>query len=135
MAISTARDKVRLTIGDNDSTDPLLQDDEIDYFLAAQSDDIQLAAASAAEAIAAKFARGYNFATDGQSFNRSERVKHYMGLAAMLDPMNARSGQSTVVTNHTTRIDGYSDDVSYDDITTNSAGRVRAGWFDPDLPD
>lgn len=136
MAITEDRDKVRLTIGDTDATDPLLQDDEVAYFLELQDNDVKLASASAAEAIAAKYARGYTFATDGQTFNRSDRVKHYMQLAAVLDPTNARSGNASIYNSATTRIDAYSDDIGYDELTSSSrVGRVRAGYTDPDLPD
>lgn len=86
------RDKVRLRVGDTDESDPLLYDDEIDSLLEDRSIvttggtayDITAAAADAAQAIAGKFARGFNFSTDGQSFNRSERVAHYTELAEYL---------------------------------------------------
>lgn len=93
MTISSDLDIVRLKVGDTDENDPLLFDDEINYFLSTRSVvlsgggtvvDTVGAAADAAAAIAAKFARGYNFSTDGQSFNRSERVAHYTALAHQL---------------------------------------------------
>lgn len=135
MAITDDTDKVRLMIGDTDSTEWLLSDDEVDYFIAENSD-LSVAAAAACEAIAAKFARGYNFSTDGQTFNRSERVEHYLQLAKNLDPANARNRAGTISTAATTKVDGYSDDIDYaegagQDSTT---GRVRAGYFEPDLP-
>lgn len=88
MAITEDADKLRLLIGDSDASNELLSDDEVDYFLAANTVDsvanVTQAAADAAWAIAAKFARGFNFSTDGQSFNRSERVAHYLALARQL---------------------------------------------------
>lgn len=78
------RDKVRLKIGDTDESDPLLYDDEIAVHLAAWPENLDLAAANAAEAIAAKFARGFTFSSDGQQFNVRERVLHYMALAETL---------------------------------------------------
>lgn len=80
----TTRDQVRLKIGDTDMTDPLLSDAEIDVCLAAWPTNVDLAASVAAEAVAARFSRGYNFSTDGQVFNRRERVQHYMDLARAL---------------------------------------------------
>src|SRR5688572_9196330 len=90
MAITTNRDKVRLMIGDTDSTDPLLQDDEIAYFLTERtvldndggtvSVNLQAAAADAAGAIAAEFSRKFNFSTDGQTFDLAQRVGHYLSL-------------------------------------------------------
>jgi len=84
VAITTDRDKVRLKIGDTDMSDPILQDDEIDAALVAWPANLDLAAADSAEAIAAKYSRGFNFSTDGQTFNRRERVVHYMDLAKTL---------------------------------------------------
>lgn len=77
------RDRVRLKCGDSDGTDRLT-DAEVDAFVVAWPENPDLAAADAAEAIAGKYADGFNFTTDGQSFNRRERVEHYMNLAATL---------------------------------------------------
>lgn len=79
-----ARDRLRLKIGDTDSTDYKLTDAQVDACLADWPNNIELAAANAAEAIAALYADGYNFASDGQSFNRRERFEHYTRLAAEL---------------------------------------------------
>lgn len=85
LAVATSDlDLVRLRCGDNDATDELLTDAEINAFIAAWPDNLNLAAANAAEAIAAKFARDFNFSADGQTFNRRERVLHYMELAEKL---------------------------------------------------
>ena len=81
---SSEIDLVRLKIGDTDTEDALLVDEEIEVFIEAWPGNIELAAADAADAIAAKFSRGFNFATDGQAFNRRERVEHYADLAKRL---------------------------------------------------
>lgn len=81
MSVTSNRDKVRLKIGDTDPTDPLLYDDEVNAAITAWPDNLDMAAAAACDAIAAKFARGYTFSADGQSFNRRERVLHYAELA------------------------------------------------------
>lgn len=90
LAAFVARDRVRLMIGDTDSTDPLLYDDEVEVYIAAWPENLALAAADAAEAVAAKYARGFTFSTDGQTFNRRERVEHYTNLATTL---RTRGGQ------------------------------------------
>ena len=79
-----ALDRVRAKIGDTDNTDYLLTDAEIQAHIADWPDNLDLAAANAAEAIAAKYARDFNFQADGQSFNRRERVLHYMDLSKSL---------------------------------------------------
>lgn len=93
MAISSDRDKIRLLIGDTDTDNPLLFDDEIDVCVAyrqieSETDvyvtNIPAAAADAAAAIAAKFARDFNFAEDGQRFDRAQKYAHYIGLEQSL---------------------------------------------------
>lgn len=83
-------EKVRLKVGDTDPADELLTDDEIAVHVTAWPDNVELAAANAAEAIAAKYARDYSFQTaEGQRFSRGERVAHYMDLSRTL---RARGG-------------------------------------------
>lgn len=78
----SARNRVRLKIGDVDGEK--LTDAQVDQYVADWPGNVELAAANAAEAIAALYAEGYNFASDGQSFNRRERFEHYTRLAADL---------------------------------------------------
>lgn len=90
MPISTDRDRVRLLIGDTVVTDALLSDEEVSslilYRTILDSDggtvgvNIPAAAADAAGAIAAKYARQFDFAEDGQRFDRAQRVSHYLSL-------------------------------------------------------
>lgn len=95
MTLTTNRDKVRMLIGDTDENDPLLYDDEVDACLAqrAVTDadavggttyNVIAAAADCAGAIAAKFARQFNFSEDGQNFQRAQRVGHYLSLEQSL---------------------------------------------------
>ena len=92
MAVTTDRDKVRLLLGDTNEDDPLLYDDEVDAFLAQRvivvnggtTYNVVAAAADCAGAIAAKYAREFNFAEDGQSFQRAQRVGHYQALERTL---------------------------------------------------
>lgn len=102
MSHLTDLDHVRLLIGDTDVDDAILSDDEIEAFIEyrqmTDADDndvtnIPAAAADAAEAIAAKFARKFNFAEDGQRFDVAQQHGNYLALAATL---RRRAGGSTV---------------------------------------
>lgn len=74
------RDRVRAKAGDNDGTERL-DDTQIDGAMANWPGNEDLAAAECADLIRALYANGYTFSTDGQSFNRRERVEHYADLA------------------------------------------------------
>lgn len=84
------RDQVRLMVFDTDAADPLLSDTEVDNFLEQRtvydssggtvSVNIPAAAADSASAIAAKFARQFDFSEDGQSFSLAQRTSAYMAL-------------------------------------------------------
>ena len=80
----STRDRVRLKIGDTDASTVKLSDAEIDQYVSEWPDNVDLAAANAAEGIAASYADGFDFAEDSQTFNRSQRVEHYMTLAEQL---------------------------------------------------
>lgn len=122
MPITTDIEKVRLTIGDTDST--LFTDDEIQYFLNLEGGNILKASAAACDAAATKFARAYDFATDGQSFKRSTMWKAFKDLAASLRArasglVTGPDGQvlfGTVATIDSTRIDGFSDDIANQEV-------------------
>lgn len=49
------RDALRLAVGDTIETDPRLSDEEVEHFLGLYPDSLDLAAAKAAEAIAARY--------------------------------------------------------------------------------
>lgn len=91
-------DDVRLLVGDTDTSDELLSDADITIFLDSRSivesgSTVSVnkiaAAADAAGAIAAKYARTFNFGEDGQTFQVAQRVGHYQALERSL---RARSG-------------------------------------------
>lgn len=95
-------DDVRLLIGDTEPTDLLLEDAEITTLLAERTStaedgttyvNVPAAAADAAGAIAAKFARHFSFAEDGQQFSVAQRVGHYLALETKL---RARAGGESV---------------------------------------
>ena len=119
MAITTTRDKLRLELGDNDETAPLFYDEELDYFLDEESDDVLAARLRACEAAALKLARAYDFATDGQSYKRSQMADMYRTMAAQLreQGVTLASDPAGVSTVDVTNIDGYSQDIGNQDVT------------------
>lgn len=136
-AITANRDKLRLELGDTDEDNPLFNDDEIAYFLAVESNEILPARLRAAEAAVFKLARAYDFATDGQSFSRSQMSKAYATMAKQLraQGVTTSSDPSGIRTIATTVVDGYSDDIPNDQVTVPStSGRSRwDGWHDGDV--
>lgn len=94
MPITTDLDRVRLLCGDTNSTDPILTDDEVSFFVSSRQIvdtttggtlvNLPAAAADCAGAIAAEYARHFDFAEDGQSFNRAQKFGHYVALEQRL---------------------------------------------------
>lgn len=80
---TSSRDQVRFLLGDTDGSSPLLQDAEIDWLLT-QEHHIFLAAARAADTIAAKFTSEVNVSADGMSFNAKDIGDNYAKLAERL---------------------------------------------------
>jgi hypothetical protein len=78
------RNIVRLEIGDTDTHDQQLQDEEIDYFLGVTSDDTTLAALRSVEALIARYARQVTVTQGPASFGAQERVSHYERLRGIL---------------------------------------------------
>jgi len=83
-SLATDKDKVRFYIGDTDTNDQLLQDEEINFLLAEMSN-VLLAAAHAAKAIAAKFSRQADKAVGDLRISLSQKARAYMSLAADLE--------------------------------------------------
>lgn len=127
MAITDTTDQVRLLIGDTDTTAALLSDEEIDWFLSERSDDVHLAAADACDALATKFARAYDFETDGQSFKRSQMSAAFAARASEL-----RSRGSGITTGRVTRVDGYSDDIQSGSVAETDVNPRRRYYGAPD---
>lgn len=90
-------DEVRLLVGDTNEEDPLVQDEEITYFLSlypkVTGKPAYLAAAAAAEAIAAKFARKMNTQIGPLSAQSKQQRDHYVELAAQLRQSWATDGK------------------------------------------
>lgn len=80
---NSSLDAVRFLIGDTISTDPQLQDEEINYELS-EENNVYLAAIACAQALAAKFARLVDKAVDSFRISYSQRQAHYLALANSL---------------------------------------------------
>ena len=77
------RDKVRFLVFDTDTNEQLLSNEEIAWLLSEQTN-VYLAAANAAEAIAAKFAKDITRSAVGLSANVGNRAQFYLELAEKL---------------------------------------------------
>lgn len=88
------KDKVRLTIGDTDSNDQLLADEEINYFLT-QQQTVSGAAIAAARSIGAKYARLCDISIESVSKSYSQKSKNFFALALQLESQ-AKSGAGMV---------------------------------------
>ena len=123
--ITTARDKIRLELGDTDSSAVLFYDDEIDVWLdTLGAASYLLAAADAADAAARKFARAFDFETDGQRFDRSQMSKMFRDLAKDL-----RTRAGGIVTVDVTKIDAYSDDITNQEVTGGGTTNPRHYFY------
>jgi hypothetical protein len=91
-SITTDVAKVRLLVGDTNSADWLMTDEEVSYFLSVDTD-IRLVAARCCDAIRGKLARNVDRSNIQLSAQRSQVMQHYMDLAAILRT-EARGDQS-----------------------------------------
>lgn len=94
-SLPTAKDRVRVLVGDTDATDPLISDEGIAVFLsggALEQTSERLAAAEVATAIAAKFARRpLSMKEGGGEVNWGVMVNRYTELAKQLREADAAS--------------------------------------------
>jgi spermidine/putrescine-binding protein len=84
LALAADKDKVRLLIGDTNSADQQLQDEEL-LFLIAQRGDVNLAAVDACRALHAKYARQVDTTNLSLSVGASKRAEAYKLLAETLE--------------------------------------------------
>jgi len=77
-------DEVRLLLGDTDTSDELLSDVEVQYFITTYGAGI-LAAAKAARALMAKFARFVDSSVGEVSESASQRIEQFRLLAVELE--------------------------------------------------
>lgn len=84
---------VRLLVGDTNEDDPLVEDEEIFFALAQNSDQVYLAAAWIARSLAAKFARKVTTQLDGAlRANYSDLSKQFSKLSDNLEYQGKRAG-------------------------------------------
>ena len=130
MSLST-RDQVRLQIGDTDTGNALFTDAEVDQFLERHTDQVLPAAADACDALAARFARDFDFKWKDGEFKKGSRADRYAKMAEQLRTRANQAASSMAVT----RVDGYSEGYTSEDRTgSERTGTVRAGYFDGDIP-
>lgn len=82
--LSQPRNLLRLLIGDTNSADPQLQDEELDKFLA-DSDSVQRAAVKAARALQSRYARAVDKWVGDLKILASQRARAYQLLAEKLE--------------------------------------------------
>lgn len=124
--LDTDLEKVRLEIGDTDSSDPLFSDEEINHKLTESSNDIILTASSLCFILAARFSRQVSFSMDGQRVDLSDKAKMYK---VMGEKLQARSG-SGIVSQPLTIVDGYApvdDEPDMFDRSTRFRGDFETG--------
>lgn len=87
---------VRLLVGDTDSTDEQVQDEEIVFSLSETQDNVYFAASWLAKTIASKYSRRVDTDLDGQlSAKYSQLREHYIGLSVTLEQQGKKySGTS-----------------------------------------
>jgi len=86
-------DAVRLLVGDTDTNDQQVQDEEIAFALSESNDNVYYAAAWVARAIAGKYARQVTTELDGQlSVEYSDLAKQYSKLADQLEYQSLKTG-------------------------------------------
>lgn len=88
-------DSVRFLIGDTNTNDQQVQDEEISFALEESGDNIYYAASWTARGIASKFARQVTTDLDGQlKVEYSDLAKQYYSLADQLEYQGKKSGGS-----------------------------------------
>lgn len=84
---------VRLLVGDTETRDQQVQDEEVQFALGQNKDNIYYAAAWVARAIAGKYSRYVDTQVDGMvSSDYSDRAKHYYSLADNLEYQGKKAG-------------------------------------------
>lgn len=86
---------VRFLVGDTDTTDQQVQNEEITFALSESGDSVYRAASWVAKGIAAKYARLVDTELDGQlSENYSQLQEHYKNLSNELSYLATKTGAS-----------------------------------------
>lgn len=88
---SSDRDEVRFLVGDTDTSDQLVTDEEIAYAVTEEADNL-MAASRVAKAIAAKFARLVDKSVGDLKISYNQRQKAFLDLASELEKRSNESG-------------------------------------------
>lgn len=128
--LTTSLAKVRLEIGDTDSAAALFADEEIQVKLGARGDNVLLASADLCDILARHFARDFDFKSDNQEFKRGSRSARYQALAQQLRD-RASGGVASIPS---TRVDGYSQDISSTDVQVADTNPRRRYYPPKDAP-
>ena len=109
---------VRLLVGDTDTTDQLVQNEEITFALSQTGDNVYYGAVWICRAIAAKFSRLVTTTLDGSlSANYSDKAKQYNQLAVQIESQGKKtSGKALGV---------FAGGISVSDMTVVSATTDR----------
>ena len=91
---SSNKDAVRFLVGDTEAADPLVTDEEIEFFLEEFPSSNYHAAAEVAESIAAKFSREVAHSGDGLSYAAEQLQQNYAALAERLRKQGRRRFRS-----------------------------------------
>ena len=89
---ATRRDAVRLLVGDTDTTDPQVTDEEIAFALTQGVDDVYVAGAVICRALSGKYARLVDSSVESVSASYSQRATQYAELATRLTQDSKRLG-------------------------------------------
>lgn len=135
MSVDTDLEKLRLRIGDTNVTDngayAIFKDAELNYIIASETT-LEAQALLAFRMAAAKYARAYDFETDGQRFYRNQQVKAFLALADDLAAkgVTTSTDPAGVTTVDVTKVDGYSDDIGNRDVSVAAGRRGLHADFD-----
>lgn len=91
---ATRRDAVRLLVGDTDTTDQQVTDEEIAFALSQTSDDVYSAGSLICRVISGKYARMVDTSVESVSSSYSQRAKQYSDLSVRLAKEGKKFGSS-----------------------------------------
>lgn len=125
----TSGDRVRLEIGDTDTTSPLFSDLEITTILSERADDILLTAADLCDMLATRFAADFDFKWKDGDFKKGSRSASYAARASALRARIAGGGIASIPI---VKVDGYSQDTSTRDTSRSTVTGIERSPFGSD---
>lgn len=90
--------QVRLTIGDTDPNDPLMQDEEIQFVLGQAAGDVMSASVLCCDFLVRRFGKMASYSLGAYSVNYSKRAEVFRQLAADFRKQKALSGPPIMAT-------------------------------------